>query len=212
MEHHFNVEDAEKYGIAAAILLYNLRFWIKKNKTNNRNCYDGYYWTYNSIRSWAELFPYMTVSKIRTALTVLEDCGVILTANYNKAGYDKTTWYTVKNDESMCQKSQMDVSEIANGFATGSKPIPDINTDSKPDNTASKLAASAKYLMNIPVDDMKYMVKEYSVTARQVEDKAEDLYNWAESKGKKYKDYKLFLYNALKKDFGKRNSNSGMTL
>ena len=38
--HHFDIRDANEYGINAAILLHNIRFWIAKNKANEKHLYD----------------------------------------------------------------------------------------------------------------------------------------------------------------------------
>ena len=51
MQHSFDIEIAEKYGVSEAILLQHLWFWIEKNKANEVNFYDGTYWTYNSIKA-----------------------------------------------------------------------------------------------------------------------------------------------------------------
>lgn len=126
MEHHFKIEDAVEHGIVEAILLYNIRFWVEKNKASNRHIYDGKVWTYNSVRAWAELFPYLSEAQIRHALKKLSDSGVIETGNFNKKGYDRTKWY--------CLKEQVHLSPIANAFVTHDRPIPDnkqqiVNTD-----------------------------------------------------------------------------------
>ena len=124
-EHHFKTQDAIDYGVTAAIILYNIEFWVAKNKANNKHFYDGHYWTYNSINAFYELFPYLSINKIRGALEILQEKGAIKTANYNKATYDRTLWYTT-----ICLKSQMDLPKITNGFTENHKPIP----DNKPDN------------------------------------------------------------------------------
>lgn len=113
MEHHFKIEEAEKYGIEKAVILYNIRFWLEKNKANNSNIYekDGkqYYWTYNSARAFKELFPYMTERSITRYLTELEECGELISGSFNKHKYDRTKWYThndyciSQNDESISQ-------------------------------------------------------------------------------------------------------------
>jgi acyl-CoA thioesterase FadM len=72
MEHHFNIEDAKKYGIVEAVILHNIRFWIMKNKANNTHLHDGEYWTYNSVSAFTELFPYLTKDQIRRALESAE--------------------------------------------------------------------------------------------------------------------------------------------
>lgn len=60
------------------------------------------------------------------------------------------------------------------------------------------------YLLNIPPKDTEEFIKKFTCTEKQVQGKGEDLYNYCKAKGKRYSDYKAFLRNALKKDFGDR--------
>lgn len=95
MNHTFNIEIATKYGMLEAVLMEHLNFWIAKNKANDANFHDGYYWTYNSTKALAELFPYVSKNTISRALHHLEDEGLILSGNYNKSAYDRTMWYAL---------------------------------------------------------------------------------------------------------------------
>lgn len=96
MNHSFNVAVAAEYGMLEAVLLEYLYFWITKNKANDVQYYDGYYWTYNSTKALAGLFPYASRATISRALRHLEDEGLILSGNYNKSAYDRTMWYTLE--------------------------------------------------------------------------------------------------------------------
>ena len=75
-----------------AVILQQIHYWIEK-KQNYR---DGRYWVYNSMGKWMQQFPWI---KSRTTLTRyfnnLEKKGLLITGNYNKAGFDKTKWYTI---------------------------------------------------------------------------------------------------------------------
>lgn len=95
MMHYFDIEIATKYGIEEAIILNNIYFWVEKNKANKKHFHDGYYWTYNSKKAFAELFPYMNERKIKYALDNLKKHDLIYTGNYNKIVYDRTLWYTI---------------------------------------------------------------------------------------------------------------------
>ena len=135
MEHSFNIELAKKYGILEAILLKNIWFWIEKNKANEKNFYDGTYWTYNSTRAFNELFPYASESSIKRALKSLQEKGLIKTGNYNKSSYDRTLWYAFTDlGESIVSNRQMEVNKSSNGSEQNGLTIPDINTDSKTTN------------------------------------------------------------------------------
>ncbi len=94
--HFFEISDAEKHGVEKAVIIFNLRYWLNKNKANRSNSNDGYYWTYNSSSAFAELFPYWSASKIKRMLRQLEEDGVIRTGNFNNSTYDRTKWYTME--------------------------------------------------------------------------------------------------------------------
>lgn len=124
MNHSFNVEDAKNYGVECAIILENIRFWIEKNKANERHFYDGQYWTYNSVRAFSVLFPYWSEHQIRRYLEKLEDLGIIKSGNYNESPYNKAKWY--------CLIEQIDLANLPNHNGEIAKSITDINTDIKP--------------------------------------------------------------------------------
>lgn len=137
--HYFQPDIAAQYGINAAILLQNFAFWIEKNRANGKHCHDGLYWTYNSVRAFKELFPYMSAKSVRTAIKKLVDEGLLLTGNFNASAYDRTTWYAVtEKGNSILQNRDFHLPERQNGFTEKGEPIPDnkpdINTDNKPDN------------------------------------------------------------------------------
>lgn len=140
MEHSFDIEIAQDYGIETAIILKHLYFWIEKNKANDDNYFEGKYWTYNSVKAFSDLFPYMTEKKIRNTLIKMEEHGLIITGNFNKSQYDRTKWYALTDKAySILLKRDFHFAKKENGSSTDGEPIPDINTDSKPDNnTVSK--------------------------------------------------------------------------
>lgn len=153
MNHSFNVEIANETGVISAILLENIAHWIRRNRANGENFYDGDYWTYSSVSGWSELFPYMTKDQIRRGLEKLEKSGFVKTGNYNKSSYDRTKWYALtkkawffygesvrstpcstenpcsENAKCTCHDCQMDLANLPNGSGENAKPIPDINKD-----------------------------------------------------------------------------------
>lgn len=122
MTHSFETEDAEKYGVNAAVILSNMRFWIAKNQANKRHEYDGKTWTYNSVKAFGELFPYLSTKQIRTAIQKLVEAGEIGEGNYNKSSYDRTKWY--------CLLKKIHLTKKENPFAPEGEPIPDNKPDS----------------------------------------------------------------------------------
>lgn len=98
MQHYFDINIAMKYGIQPAIILNNLYFWIEKNRANEKHFHDGYYWTYNNMKAFSVLFPYMTERQIDYAIKKLVDEGLVIKGNYNKSSYDRTCWYAITKE------------------------------------------------------------------------------------------------------------------
>lgn len=125
MQHHFDVDLAVRYGMAEAVLLNHLEYWIEHNRANQKNFFEGRYWTFNSNKALREIFPYLSEKKIRNALNHLQEEGLILTGNFNKLAYDRTLWYALtEKGKSILPKGQMEVYETANGSNRKGKPIP----------------------------------------------------------------------------------------
>lgn len=104
MNHSFDVDLAVKYGLQEAIFLENLRFWILKNKANHRHFYEGRYWTYNSAKAYADLFPYWSKQQVERIIAKLKDMGVIQVGHFSANTYDRTNWYSI-NEELLSSKS-----------------------------------------------------------------------------------------------------------
>lgn len=139
MHHSFDVDVANEVGIVAAILFQNIAYWCQHSKANGRNFHDGRYWTYNSVKAFCELFPYMTSKVIRNGLQKLIESDMVVTGNYNEHAYDRTMWYALsEKGESIFLKTQMDFSKKANTFAPEGEPIPNINTDISADINTNK--------------------------------------------------------------------------
>jgi hypothetical protein len=142
MIHAFQVQDAVRYGLNAAVILNNFKYWIAKNKADGRNHHDGRFWTYSTVKALAESFPYLTQKQVRVAIDKLIESGVLLKGNFNKVGYDRTVWYAltdetelmIHNPEPIAPKGQIDLPKRANGNASEGKPIPDSKPDNKTDN------------------------------------------------------------------------------
>ena len=132
MNHSFNVEVAQKYGIEEAILLENLFWWCEKNRANGKHIVNGRAWTYNSAKAYAELFPYMSPAKIRRVLISMEEQGLIYSDCFNENKYDQTKWYTLtdlanafyKNVKSSEQKCEINTPVIKPNI----KPVKNTNT------------------------------------------------------------------------------------
>lgn len=132
--HVFLVDDAVLYGIEKSVILYNLRFWLDKVKANDkdRSKHEGYYWTFNSVTAFKELFPYLSEGQLQRHLKGLENDGVILAGVFNKKGYDRTKWYSMpefKIDNIIHQNQQDHSLNMASDFTGIDEPIPYVNAD-----------------------------------------------------------------------------------
>lgn len=133
MKHLFDVDVAAEHGVNAAILLESIAYWVTQNEANQTNYFDGRYWTYNSRRAYAEMFPYMSKRQVDTAFEKLINAGLIVTGNYNKLAYDRTLWYALtQKGKSILHFGVMDNSETENGKPENGQPIPIIKPSNKP--------------------------------------------------------------------------------
>jgi hypothetical protein len=152
MNHSFNVDIAKKYGVECAIILENMQWWIAKNKANRKHFYKGRYWTYNSAKSFSELFPYWSKHQIGRFLRRLEHEGLVVSGNFNKAGYDHTKWYSV-NDSLILQICNIECAELQHRMYENAQPIPYINTDINTDNNIEerklKFASTLKPFVDV---------------------------------------------------------------
>ena len=145
MNHHFNTDVAEKYGIEEAILFENIYYWCIKNKANNHNFFDGNYWTYNSVKAFSDMFKYMNPKKITAALKNLEESGLITSGCYNENKYDRTKWYAITDfGYSIYQNREMDNPKTENrNTNNGQMIVTDINqiinTNIKPDRETENM-------------------------------------------------------------------------
>ena len=156
MHHYFNTEIANEVGVNAAVILENIAHWVLKNKANDKNFYDGHYWTYNSRTAMTALFPYLSEKQVRYALDALRKADMVITGNYNKSSYDRTLWYTVSDS---CAKKYfpelLDWPKMANELDCVGQPIPDINTNNKPDNNISQQTDSSANDAPIPSESVR---------------------------------------------------------
>lgn len=157
--HSYNVSVAADVGINAAVIFYNICYWVEENTANERNFINGEYWTYNTVNAFKTLFPEMSYEQVRNALRKLENAKYIKSAFLNDDTRDRTKWYTVvdknkwitsnkcncENSQMDCDKSQMereentDVNNIYNNKNT--------NTDNKQSNNNQSDNSHDKYAL-----------------------------------------------------------------
>jgi hypothetical protein len=136
MEHHFDVEFAAEHGFAAAVIYRHFQFWIAHNKANGQNERNGRTWSYNSVRAFQELFPYLTQWDIREAVKHLLKRGLLIKDHFG-GGYDRTSWYAFGDEKAALKAlpehlriTQMDNTKSTNGLSESRKCI--IGSDKEP--------------------------------------------------------------------------------
>lgn len=77
-----------------AIILQQIHYWLVKNV----NIKDGYSWVYNSIKEWNKQFDWLSEPTLKRKFKSLENKGLLITGNYNKAKFDRTKWYRINYD------------------------------------------------------------------------------------------------------------------
>lgn len=118
MNHSFDVDIATRYGLQEAIFIENIRFWVLKNKANKKHFHKGKYWTYNSAKAYAELFPYWSRQQVERIIGKLKEAGVLEVDHFSQNTYDRTNWYTL-NEEMLSSKSRngdIEIDESSNTY------------------------------------------------------------------------------------------------
>lgn len=77
-----------------AVILQQIHYWLEKRL----NIKDGYSWVYNSMVEWNKQFPWLSLKTLKRKFKSLEDKGLLITGNYNKAKFDRTKWYRIDYD------------------------------------------------------------------------------------------------------------------
>lgn len=137
---------AKIVGLNEAIVLQQFHYWLERSN----NTRDGYRWIYNSYSKWNEQFPFWSNATLRRTINNLEKQGFFITANYNKAGFDKTKWYRIdyervskasaQNEQTSCSKC---ASASAQNEQTNTNRLPETTTETTKENSAAVAAPSS---------------------------------------------------------------------
>ena len=84
---------AEALGsVDEAIILQQLNYWLQKST----KVHDGKRWVYNTLDAWMAQFPWIkSKTTLKKHLNKLAKLGLVLKGNDNKAGFDRTAWYSI---------------------------------------------------------------------------------------------------------------------
>lgn len=205
MNYNFNVETATRIGVDEAIMLNNFVYWLAKNKANNKNFFDGNYWTFNSVRAYSELFPFWKESQIKRILKSLIDQNVLVVGNYNQNAYDRTNWYSLSNE----YIHLIDWTISTNGKAENSQPIP----NNKPVNKTTNISYYEFSFTLSKLTQYDNLSQEYKDKLKEEIEKLnlsiayDDFVDSLIAKGYKYKNFLIAYKTWCKKDFNKDKYN-----
>ena len=136
----FLQDDAKRWGLAAAVVLYNVRYWLDYHQQEGIHEYDGRTWCFVTAEKLAATLGFLSKDQVRRALDKLAKGGALDKGNHNKSSYDRTLWYTLgKAADPIWQNCQMDDAEKANGRGKGAASY--INNSNKNGNTPSTKVA-----------------------------------------------------------------------
>lgn len=78
-------------GLNEAIILQQIHYWLNTSKHHH----NGKKWIYNSYPEWQKQFTFWSERTIKRTFGSLEKQNLLHVGNYNKAGFDRTKWYSV---------------------------------------------------------------------------------------------------------------------
>ncbi len=168
MQFQFDSKIAEQFGLNEAVFIHNIFFWINNNKANNRNQFEGRFWTYNTKRAFVNQFPFWTYEQIKKIIVNLSENGVLLMSNFNENKWDKTIWYSLsdevvnyyenllkpnenallKKQQSSGEKTTIESGNNNNRLVQSQQSL--IGTDNKPYNKTQIEGALAFFEINFP--------------------------------------------------------------
>lgn len=96
--HSFNPLLAKKFGITEAVIINSLIFWTQTNAAKETNFHQDRYWCFGTPEYFTKFFIYLSARQIKYALSNLIKAGALLKNNFNKKGYDKTSWYSLSDE------------------------------------------------------------------------------------------------------------------
>lgn len=128
---------AKSIGLNEAIVLQQIHYWLRKSN----NVKDGHKWIYNSMPNWQKQFNFWSLPTVKRVFRSLEKQGLIITANYNKAGFDKTKWYRINYEklQHVSRRSDQNDPTMVSSWTDGSDQNDTTNTKRLPETTTEDI-------------------------------------------------------------------------
>ena len=84
-------------GLNEAIVIQQLHYWLNNAKVGTVK--EGQKWIFNTYDEWQKNFPFWSSRTIQRIFSNLEEMGLIITAQFDKASYDRTKYYRIDYDK-----------------------------------------------------------------------------------------------------------------
>jgi len=117
LHHTFDVDLAtELKSLDLAVLVHHFQFWIRHNASTGKAFQDGKTWMYQSLKEIAASFPYWSVKQVERFINKLVEVGILVKGNFNSNKYDRTAWYSFKNEErfAISRNREIEICESGN--------------------------------------------------------------------------------------------------
>jgi hypothetical protein len=184
-----------------AVILQQLHYWLQKSA----NIRDGHRWVYNSMADWMKQFPWINSrSTITKYFDDLEKRGLIVTANYNKAKFDRTKWYRIDYDALSkfeqrlyrnCTTSDQDLDNPkSKDCTTNTNRLPETTSETTTHSASPSNAPSVSQLQ----DEFEELWKEYP-NKKGKKEAFNHYKSWRKASKKHTKEYILAHLAAYKK-------------
>lgn len=156
-------ELAKGVGLNESIFLQQLNYWLKKSNHE----INGRKWVYNTYKSWHEQMPFFSLSTLKRTIWSLQKSNYIIVDKFNKAGFDKTNWYTIdyKNlsrgvNQRLVQNEPTSGSKRTNGEGQN-EPTNTIDyTETTTENTTTNMSSSDEHDHSAAREVISYLNKQ----------------------------------------------------
>jgi len=88
---------AAAIGLNEAIVIQQLHYRLQNPKTGALN--DGLKWEYSTYEEWQQVFTFWSARTIQRVFLDLEKRGLIVSAQFDKSGYDRRKYYRINYDQ-----------------------------------------------------------------------------------------------------------------
>jgi hypothetical protein len=85
-------------GLNEAIILQQVHYWLSSSKTD----VNGQKWVYNTVKQWADQFPFLSEQTIARALKTMRESGILIAEQLASDRFDKTLFYRINYDALEC--------------------------------------------------------------------------------------------------------------